>query len=477
MVDEKCVPAREIRVAITMVGGIALAIYESGVAQEMFRMVHGQGLYGVLKRLTHSHAYIDVLSGTSAGGINTICLSAALTVGTDFRLLHDVWISLGGIDELLQDPKNTDAKSLLRGNTYYIKELTRVFERLCDASEHVHWITPGIPSGRPGIQPGISHYVDLDLFVTGTYFQGQPRVFFDARNQPMFNHDYAGIFHLKHRARRDESHFHPGMKDPSTPPPRPDDPGPNIPWPGDNPDTPRRRAGVANRLARVARTTSSLPAVFEPSGVERHLMNGIIELPERKVNYMGDGGYLNKQPLNLVLRQIVQRAASQEVLRKVFFVEPVPERLLDNYEEEVPEPTALEHLAFYREVPHRQNIIRYLDEVYQHNNRVRRVNGILNAAQQTVTARNAQNQNGDPYSDCCAEQHDLWIALRLQELRDGLIERWERTLGLEGFSTLVQNEEKTTKTPDGTKDRKSRADELRALRTRLLEHMEANCRD
>jgi hypothetical protein len=50
-----------------MVGGISLAVYENGVAQELFRMVHGQGAYGLLKRLTHSHAYIGLLSGSRAG--------------------------------------------------------------------------------------------------------------------------------------------------------------------------------------------------------------------------------------------------------------------------------------------------------------------------------------------------------------------------------------------------------------------------
>src|SRR5687768_6757852 len=58
------VPVREVRLALTMVGGTSLAIYENGVAQELFRMVHGQGLYGLLKRITHSHAYVDIMSGT-----------------------------------------------------------------------------------------------------------------------------------------------------------------------------------------------------------------------------------------------------------------------------------------------------------------------------------------------------------------------------------------------------------------------------
>ena len=69
------VPVREVRLAVTMVGGTSLAIYENGVAQELYRVVRGHGMYGLLKRLTHSHAYVDVLSGTSAGAPCSACAS------------------------------------------------------------------------------------------------------------------------------------------------------------------------------------------------------------------------------------------------------------------------------------------------------------------------------------------------------------------------------------------------------------------
>src|SRR5688500_12184471 len=82
---------REVRVAVTMVGGVSLAIYENGVAQELFRMTHGRGLYGLLKRITHSHAYVDIMSGTSAGGMNTLFLGTALCADTNLWSTHDDW--------------------------------------------------------------------------------------------------------------------------------------------------------------------------------------------------------------------------------------------------------------------------------------------------------------------------------------------------------------------------------------------------
>ena len=69
---------REIRLGIVMCGGASLAVYENGIAQELFRAVKGEGIYGTLKRLMDSEIVIDILSGTSAGGINGILLSYAL---------------------------------------------------------------------------------------------------------------------------------------------------------------------------------------------------------------------------------------------------------------------------------------------------------------------------------------------------------------------------------------------------------------
>src|SRR5262249_19675794 len=126
---------REVRAGVTMVGGIALAIYENGAMQELFRMVHGQGAYGLIKRLTHSDVYIDVLSGTSAGGINNIFLSAGLTVQRDVSSTRETWIKVGGIDDLLQDPRDTSVAAVLRGNTYYLDALEDAFRTVLDSSD------------------------------------------------------------------------------------------------------------------------------------------------------------------------------------------------------------------------------------------------------------------------------------------------------------------------------------------------------
>jgi hypothetical protein len=59
--------SREVRLGLVMYGGVSLAIYINGVAQELFRAVHGRGIYRLIKALTDSDIVVDVLSGTSAG--------------------------------------------------------------------------------------------------------------------------------------------------------------------------------------------------------------------------------------------------------------------------------------------------------------------------------------------------------------------------------------------------------------------------
>ena len=67
--DEK---SREVRLGLVLYGGVSLAIYMNGVAHEVFRAVKGQGIYKLIKAFTDSDIVVDIISGTSAGGINGI---------------------------------------------------------------------------------------------------------------------------------------------------------------------------------------------------------------------------------------------------------------------------------------------------------------------------------------------------------------------------------------------------------------------
>jgi hypothetical protein len=70
--------SREHRLGLVVYGGIALAIYMNGICQEFYNAVRGRGIYKLIKALTDADIVVDIISGTSAGGINGVLLSYAL---------------------------------------------------------------------------------------------------------------------------------------------------------------------------------------------------------------------------------------------------------------------------------------------------------------------------------------------------------------------------------------------------------------
>src|SRR5688572_25848730 len=97
----------EVRVGLVMYGGVSLAIYINGVAHEFFNAVKGLGVYRLVKALTDRDIVVDVISGTSAGGINGILLGYALCTGRDFGSAAALWREHGDIKRLLRDPDDS----------------------------------------------------------------------------------------------------------------------------------------------------------------------------------------------------------------------------------------------------------------------------------------------------------------------------------------------------------------------------------
>ena len=459
------VPLREVRLAVSMVGGTSLAIYENGVAQELLRLVQGRGAYGLLKRLTRSHALIDILSGTSAGGINSIFLATSLANGTDLWSSRSVWINAAGIDDLLPDPRDRSVHSILRGNAYYLPELRNAFKGLVSGGPHEERATAFPLRSGYDVEEVPGEYRKIDLFVTGTYIEGMPSVFFDTRNQPIFNENHNGVFHLKHRPERKESHFCPHLELL-----RGHETAARAVAPGaDRQD----RDDLYDRLATVARTTSSLPAIFEPSKVSHRLMQGIIPLPKGRevasgaadrVTYFGDGGYLNNRPLNLVLRKIRSRSSGPEVLRKVVFVEPVAEGMRQQVALQK-EPTALEHLLFYAAVQGKQSLRDQLESIQEHNHSVRRVRTALSSARLEAVS-------SIPGAEDTTRR--LWARLRLLDLRDAMIDRWEASVSRESEPDFTMTQAQVVRRLG---EAWNHAEHLRMLRAHMLQHLEAQCLD
>ncbi len=152
-IHPRCTYTQEVRLAVVMYGGVSLAIYMNGITQELYHLVRatapksdgsGAALFSdgeltptekVYRKLGQmirrgekikegvspqddikTRFVIDILSGTSAGGINAIFLSKALANNRSIEQLTDLWVTQGDIKLLINDGKSTvdDGKVRIR---------------------------------------------------------------------------------------------------------------------------------------------------------------------------------------------------------------------------------------------------------------------------------------------------------------------------------------------------------------------------
>jgi patatin-related protein len=288
----------ETRFGIVMYGGVSLAIYINGVAREFFRAVRGAGVYKLVKALTDRDVVVDVISGTSAGGINGIMLSYALCNGKEFASCGSLWRLDGDVRSLLRSPHGgaDAADSLFDSESYYQPRLEAAFREMPEYVEEEGEIN--------------SPFKELDLFVTGTDVDGRISTQFDDAGHPIDVKDHRALFLLKHRE---------GRKHPF-------EPGSSV----DGPSTPET---TYQALAKLSRITSCFPAAFTPVHVSGSEPPGN-ETVDGKLQLWGglgkdacflDGGVIDNKPFTYTIREIFCRSADRAVERKLFYVEPDPE--------------------------------------------------------------------------------------------------------------------------------------------------------
>src|SRR5690242_18189223 len=125
-------PTKELRLGVVCYGGSSLAIYMLGVTKELNRLVKASALLDadlapqqdakseafyidLLRRVAEdagvrTRVVVDVVAGTSAGGINGIYLTKAIAHNLSQDALRDVWFNNGDMKQLLLLPKNWPVK-------------------------------------------------------------------------------------------------------------------------------------------------------------------------------------------------------------------------------------------------------------------------------------------------------------------------------------------------------------------------------
>ncbi|HLN62185.1 MAG TPA: patatin-like phospholipase family protein, partial [Symbiobacteriaceae bacterium] len=112
-------PRSELRLGLVLYGGVSLAVYMNGVVQELLHLVRAsqkrdrQNSYGPLLDAAAMDVVIDVIAGTSAGGLNGLVLAKALATGSDaIQGMSQLWKTEAQIDKLVE---TDDPHAMLSG--------------------------------------------------------------------------------------------------------------------------------------------------------------------------------------------------------------------------------------------------------------------------------------------------------------------------------------------------------------------------
>ena len=401
---------RETRLGLVVYGGVSLAVYMNGVCREFYNAVRGRGVYKLIKALTDSDIVVDILSGTSAGGINGVLLSYALSNSSenevvDFANFGNIWRESGNISKLLYQPisegETSKRESILDGAGYYQDELANAFKEgylnKTSASKD-EWFSP---------------FNELDLFVTGTDVLGKVSTILDDTGKLIEVNNHRSIFHLKHRQNRKEP-FNPEFNQEEN----------------DQPEN------TYQALAKLCRITSCFPVAFPVVTVnleksastakcdEKLVLWGNLlnrQLPQKKPEHgyclhFVDGGVLDNRPFSYTIKEMYYRVSSRPTERKLFYIDPQPDMLLGSRQfNEMPKPNVLQVIQdSLVGMPSYESISQDLELISYHNQQVSRYNDLFAQVDDT------QSQGSEPPSTLKI-QEKVYLRTRLIRLRDRIL--------------------------------------------------------
>ncbi|HEV2719411.1 MAG TPA: patatin-like protein, partial [Thermoanaerobaculia bacterium] len=402
---------REVRLGLVMYGGVSLAIYINGVAREFFRAVKGNGVYKILKRLIDSDIVVDIISGTSAGGINGIFLAYALANSKDFSTLANLWRDDGDIAKLLRDPDNlpaTPVNSVLDSDGFYQEKLREAFETMGEYHDD------GADEPSP--------MNELDLFVPSTNIYGNVMTIHDDQGHLIDVKEHRAVFQLKHRA---------GRKEPF------------------NPSNYKQPGALFQALARLSRMTSAFSAAFAPVEVTKQSDDAVRDCADKAIQLWGhlghhsyfiDGGVLDNKPFTYTIRDMAFRTKDREIDRILFYVEPDPE-MFDalkkaQADEKADQPTLLNSVVGGAlSIPSYESIASDLQLLADYNARVQQYERVCTSRQKSALPsqpRTLEQLAGD-------WQGSIYVRTRLVQISDRVV---DGLLRVNGFDTLLHNDDR-----------------------------------
>jgi patatin-related protein len=404
-----------------MYGGVSLCIYINGVAQELLELARATApdasesaaltptgglnpsahVYRRIGQYLDSDAVdaailrcdsdasirtrfiVDVLSGTSAGGLNSIFLAKALVNNKGMEGLKNLWMKEGEIRVLLNDKGSNlpdlrarrDPQSLLNSQRMYEKLLTALHEMDFPGQTKAQKPDPAEDDGTVRLSPLVE---ELDLYVTATDLRGLP-VHIKLDNGVADELRHRNVFRFRYGTLNSDFGYE------------------NNPF-----------------LAFAGRCTSAIPPAFEPMRLEDiepvlktwPLYRPLIQPPcidwskfytdyadtDETGNFwqrdFGDGGFLDNKPFSYVTSALMRRQAERPVARKLLYIEPNPQALDTDTATAPPKPNAIEHsLAALVGLPRYETIREDLEAVLERNRILERIDEVTREVDRDVARR------------------------------------------------------------------------------------------
>ncbi|WP_432071855.1 DUF3376 domain-containing protein [Streptomyces wuyuanensis] len=296
--EPQSLPKAELRIALVMNGGVSLAVWMGGVTHELdllrraSRGDHADTvpekerevfkLWQEVAQRAGVEVKIDIISGTSAGGLNGLLLATGIARGSQLLPLRRLWRDVASLDELCR--KRSPRREALLDGDWFKDQVKMVLDDMLRGAECQERVT---------------------LFVTATALDGRPRTYEDAADSVFSVRDHRRMYRFRNEP---ESFRYVGK---------------GAGWEFEKWATREFAEAHNEALVTAARATASYPVAFQP--VSEHPLLDYRVLPDKELEVPAssvmDGGVLNNAPFTPVLDEITQRRGGPAE-RVVMFVAP-----------------------------------------------------------------------------------------------------------------------------------------------------------
>jgi predicted acylesterase/phospholipase RssA len=310
-------PPRETRLALVMNGGVSLAVWMGGVSAEIDRLRRAgrepSGEDGALRlwdelvSALDVRVTVDVIAGTSAGGLNGAALATSIARGTQLPDLRQTWLDVASIGRLAggeDQPNDAERQSVLNGEMFAVA-IRDVFGRVAGPERAAAEIEGLTEESVDALETALAEEARspraVVLYTTATSLRGKPTTYADETGLRFGQLEYRIVCRFR-RDLRGHDEF--------------------------------AGAEATDRLSRAARASASFPVAFQPTffrapaatgdagpGGEGPGMAAISNMGDQS-RWVIDGGVLDNEPFGPVLDEVARRPVDADVDRVVAYVVP-----------------------------------------------------------------------------------------------------------------------------------------------------------